>query len=326
MKKRVLVIGGTGIMGIYLCPQLALSGYEVDAITVETRKPCKDVNYIVCDGLNDGAISAVLKRGYDAVIDFMWYTADIFSARMDMLLSSCKHYFVASSYRVYADSMGAPLTEQSPRLYEVLTDPKFFETANYAREKSLIENMLRASSYKNWTVLRPTIVYSIDNYPLVCYNRKTVLTRAKQGKKLILPREAMDKSTTMIWAGDVARMITGLLFNEKAMREIYTVGTKETLTWGELYEFYSEKIGLQAEFIPTDEFLEKVFTDKINHWLITTDRLYDRAVDNSKILRDSGLSDADLISVRDGLSLVLSLASEEHAFENNMNNYLAAMQ
>ena len=324
MKKRVLVIGGTGIMGIYLCPKLIECGYEVDAITIEMRKPCPEVNYIFADAMNDAVLTEIVKNGsYDAIVDFMWYTAETFAPRMDMLLSSTSHYFLTSSYRVYADSGKTPLTEESPRLYEVLTDPEFFETENYAREKSLMENMLLKSSYSNWTVLRPTVVYSIDNYPLVCFSRKILTARAKQGKKLILPRDVMDKSTTMIWAGDVAKMISGLMFKENVKREMYTVGTKETITWGELYEFYHEEIGLEAELIGTEDFLEKIYTRRKDRWLIFTDRLYDRAVDNSKILRDSGVSESELMSVRDGLRLVLSLASEDYPMEYKMDEYLS---
>ena len=326
MKKKVLVIGGTGAMGRYVCPKLFECGYEVDALTADVRASNGNIKYITANALDDEVIAGIVKRGYDAIIDFMWYTADDFAKRMNTLLNNTSHYFSMSSYRVFADSKGEPLTEQSPRLYEVLRDEEFFTYENYAHSKCSIEDMLKASEYSNWTVLRPTIVYSVQRYPLVAFAGTTIVDRALAGKKVVVPEETLKKKTTMVWAGDVAKMIAGLIFNPVAMREIYNVGTSEWVLWQDVVDFYEREFGLQVVGIPLAEYTENFQYGNFGRldmkWIIDYDRMYDRVIDNSKVLRDAGLSANDIMGIFDGLHLVLREYLERETLDRKLDEYL----
>ena len=310
--KKILVIGGTGTMGGYLCPMLAQKGYEVDAIAGEIKKDAGGVRYHFANALDNQVLEKFLSNGYDAVVDFMWYREmPLYESRYKMLLNQTDHYFALSSYRVYADSPNAPLTENSPRLSESL-DPSdtWHNFDGYAQVKCKMEDLITASDGKNWTILRPSIVYCPGRVPFLTWSKNEVVLRAYAGKKIVLPREALDKKTTMVWGEDVAKMITGLMFNPVAKKEIYNIATAESLTWGELLEYYQKTLGLEAEFCDTEEFLQIIMRESTSeiqrNWakfILLYDRLYDRSVDNSKVLRDAGLKQEDMMPIRTGLSI-----------------------
>lgn len=310
--KKVLVIGGTGTMGRYLCPLLAKQGCEVDAIAGEIKKDSDGVRYHFANAMDNRVLEQYLLQGYDAVVDFMWYhDIALYESRYQMFLNRTDHYFALSSYRVYADSPNAPLTEASPRLAESL-DPcdNWRNNIGYAQIKCRMEDLLTGSGGQNWTILRPTVVYCPGRLPLLTWSNKEVALRAYAGKKIVLPREALDKKTSMIWGEDVAKMICGLMFNPGAKKEIYNIATAETLTWGEVLEHYRKTLGLEAEFCDTEEFFHLITGENPSketlNWakdILYYDRLYDRSVDNSKVLRDSGLKQEDLMPIRKGLIL-----------------------
>ena len=130
--------------------------------------------------------------------------------------------------------------------------------------------------------------------------------RAILGKKVVLPLEAKNVQATMTWAGDVAKMIAGLLFNEKAMREIYTVSTAEHHTWGEIAEYYHELIGLECTWVSNDEYISAI-NGHIGHYRqLWYDRLFDRIVDNTKILDATGMKQSDLMPLKEGLRYEIS--------------------
>lgn len=310
--KRVLVIGGTGTMGRYLCPLLAQKGYEVDAIAGEIKADGDGVRYHFANAMDNRVLEQFLSRGYDAVVDFMWYRdIELYENRYQMFLNETDHYFALSSYRVYADSPNAPLTESSPRLSESLDScDRWRHSAGYAQVKCAMEDLLTGSGGQNWTILRPTVVYCPGRMPLLTWSTGEVALRAYAGKRIVLPREALDKKTTMIWGEDVAKMICGLICLPIAKKQIYNIATAEALTWGEVLEHYQKTLGLEAELCDTEDFFriitgENPSKEKLQwaKFILYYDRLYDRSVDNSKVLRDAGLKQEDLLPIRKGLTL-----------------------
>ena len=246
--KKVLVIGGSGTMGRYLCPLLAEKGYEVHAIVGEIQKEQDGIRYFFANALDNDVLESFLKQGYDGVVDFMWYrNFALYESRYKMFLKYTSHYFVLSSYRVYADSDTA-LTENSPRLAEALDpcDP-WHRASGYAQNKHRMEDLLLAEKDPNWTIRRPTVVYGPGRLPLLTWSKNEVLLRAWAKKKMVLPRVALDKKTTMVWGEDVAKMIANLMFLPEAKGEIYNVATAETLTWGEVAEHYQKTFGIEIE-------------------------------------------------------------------------------
>lgn len=301
--KNILILGATGAMGIYLVPELASMGYYVDAAALdEPRKQVKNVKYYKFNAKDDNILKDFLsKKKYDAIIDFMLYNTDEFQKRYEMLLSNTKHYIFLSSYRVYSNAE-TPIKETSPRLLEA-ADKEFLarEKEEYALYKARQEDILKNSSFSNWTILRPTMVYSTYRYQLVGLEANVFLYRAQNNKTIVLPENAMGIHAAMTWSGDVAKMISRLILNEKACREVFTVGSSEMNTWGEVAQYYKDIAGISFITVSIEEY-KKIFKDYIGEWYKHLyDRFFDRVIDNSKILKVTDLKQLDFMPLKEGL-------------------------
>lgn len=307
MNKKILVLGGTGAMGVYLVPELVGKGYEVDVVSLDEKTSDNPrLTYIKGDALDDQYLSGLLKKGYDAVVDFLLYVhTEDFERRYKLFLDNTSHYIFLSSYRVYAGEY--PITEESPRLLETASERAYLETNDYSLYKARQEDILVNSGYKNWTIVRPAITYSKFRYQLTILEANVLIERMRKGKTVVLPQEAMDIQATMTWAGDVAKMFSAIILNEKAYGERYTLATAEHNTWRTVAEYYKEIGGLKYITVGMEDFLQIMSPDSnAARWQLKYDRMLNRVVDNSKILALSGLKQSDLMPLKEGLKHELS--------------------
>ena len=309
--KKVLVLGGTGAMGVYLVPELALLGYDVSVTSrsAHTSNNCR-VSFLQGDAKDDRFLQTLLTQSYDAVIDFMVYHTPDFEQRFETLLTNVNHYIFLSSYRVYSDNGEEPITEDSPRLLDVITDQKYLSTDEYALTKARQENMLKNSQHKNWTIVRPAITYSKSRFQLGTMEAGEFLYRALQNKDIIFPKEMLEKETTMSWAGDVARMIARLVLNEKAYGETYTVSTSEHHKWQEVVGYYQKILGVGVKIVDLDTYRKIIGRP----WQIKYDRMFHRVIDNSKILSITNMEQEELMPLYDGLRIELAKFSLKPVF------------
>ena len=309
MEKKVLVMGGTGAMGRYLVPKLAQRGYKVDVVSLDALPDEKNIHYIQEDIMDDEVLKTRLSAGYDGIVDFMVYPTEHFKTRHKLLLDHTDHYIFLSSYRVFGDS-NVPITEESAQLLDTLRDEEYLATDDYALRKSRCEDILEQSAYKNWTIVRPAITYSQKRAQLVTLELKHILAALQENRPVLLPEAAKNVQATMTWGGDVAEMLARLLFSQTAMGEAFNVTTAEHQTWEQVAQIYNQLYGLQYEWVDTEDYLEeKAKNDKGgrvtkgSRWQLSYDRLYNRVMDNSKILKETGLSQQDLKTLYEGLLL-----------------------
>ena len=299
-------------MGVYLAPELVSLGYEVHVTSRRARQNVgRSILYIKGDAKDGEFLDSLLKEGYAAIVDFMVYHTDEFENRFAKLLSSVDHYVFLSSYRVYGDTQGNPITEDSPLLIDCVDDPTYLATDEYALTKARQERLLAGSGYSNWTIIRPTITYSKSRFQLGTMEAEEFLFRALKGKTIIFPKEMLEKQTTMSWAGDVAKMISRIVCNEDAFGEAYTAATAEHHTWKEVIGFYQSAMRLEVKYVSLDDYIGVYGRP----YQAKYDRMYDRVVDNAKILDATGLSQSDLMPLKDGLKIELSEFSRNPTFK-----------
>lgn len=304
--KKVLVLGGTGTMGKYLVPKLTQKEYQVDVLSLDdVESKNSNLKYIKGNGFDEEFVNELLKNKYDAIVDFLIYNTPSFKAKIPQFLSNTDQYVYLSSYRVFADS--SPITERSPRLLETSKDEVFLASDDYSLHKATGEDNLRKSGFKNFTIVRPAITYSSIRCQLVTLERNLILPAIRENKPVLLPEAARNVEGTMSWGGDVAEMINRLVFNEKALGEDFNVTTSEHHKWGEIADYYKDIFGLKSEWVSEKEYFD--FRTDVGPewrqtyiWQLHFDRLFNRIMDNSKILTTTGLKQSDLKTLYDGLS------------------------
>ncbi len=311
--KKVLVLGGTGAMGSYLVPKLAELGYEVCAVSLDhVVSDHPRIQYLNANASDDECLKKLLKEKFDAVVDYLIYSTDSFKKRYDILLQNTRHYIFLSSYRVYDGQY--PVTENTPRLLDVSTDKDFLATEDYALYKARQEDVLASSKYDNWTIVRPAITYSRRRFQLVTLEAPVVVARALKGLPVVIPKEALSVQATMSWAGDAANMFSGLILNPAAYRERFTFSTAEHHTWGEIAEYYKEIIGLNYIAADAEDYITILGGSPWARYQLQYDRLFNRVIDNSKVLRVAGLKQENFMPLRRGLEKELSALPKETAW------------
>lgn len=300
-KKKILMLGGTGAMGMYLAPEMIKLGYKVYITSRKEHESTEDMIYITGNAKDMEFMKPVLEQKFDCIVDFMIYSTEEFQERYMQLLDSTPHYVFLSSYRVYGDNHGKPITEESPRLLDSVDDAEYLATDEYGLKKARQENILRSSGRKHWTIIRPAITYSKDRFQLGTMEAQDFVKRALEGKTVIFPQQMLQKQATLSWAGDIAKMMSRMILNEKAMGETYTVSTSEHHTWKEIMEIYQELLGMKVKIVDLSVY-QNIFGGP---YQIKYDRMLDRVVDNSKALAVAGMTQEEMMPLKEGLRLEL---------------------
>ena len=302
--KKVLLIAGGGTLGRYTAKELLNKGCAVDVICLEdytsnNPKLCyykakADLNYLT-EFLKD--------KYYDGIVNFIhYYVPEMYKPVHKLLTSKTDQLIFLSSYRVYAESK-QPLTEEAPFLADVVEDEEFLKSEDYAVPKAICEKYLREESdTKNWTVVRPIISFSDKRFDLVTVSGHEIIDAARSGKTVILPEAAKNLTAGLDWAGNSGKLIANLLFKKECLGEAYTVSSGQNLTWGEVADIYTRLTGVNFRWADTEEY---VSTGHGGNGLFY-DRLYDRAVDNTKILKATGFKKEDFTSIEDGIKIELN--------------------
>ena len=306
-NKKVLLIAGGGTLGGYTAAELLRLGCRVDIICLEdnvsdNRRLRYYKGYAELEYLKD----FLKDRFYDGIVNFIHYEdVNTYKPVHKLLSENTEHLIFLSSYRVYAD-LEHPITETSPTLYDTVQDEEFLKNETYAIPKSKAEWFIRnESGTKNYTIVRPVISFSDRRLDIVTVSGRLVLELTKAGKEILLPKEAKNLTAGLDWAGNSGKLIANLLFKEEALGEKFTVSTAQNLTWGEVADIYTELSGAKFNWVDTERYIEEYPWLKENPWILKYDRLFDRKIDNSKILKVTELKKEDFTSIRDGIKYEL---------------------
>lgn len=284
---KILILGGTGAMGNDLVDLLSNTEHEIIVTSrSEQKSNISNVNFVKGNALDDEWLSTLLESAhYDVIVDFMSYSTERFSRRVDLLLSSTDQYLFFSSSRVYADSED-PITEESDRLLDVCKDTLYLATDEYALAKARQEDLLRKSGKQNWTIIRPYITYSDIRLQLGFQEKELWLYRALHGHTIVFAKDIADLCTTLTYGRDVAQALIKVIGNSNTYGQVFHVTRSESVKWEDILETYIDvlgtKLGKPQKILLLDSSgkLAKVCRRDMQR---KYDRLYNRRFDNSKI-------------------------------------------
>lgn len=305
---KVLVLGGTGAMGVYLVDYLAEKKDNQVVVTSRSAhiSQRENVQYVQGNARENAFVENLLQDKYDVVVDFMNYNIDDFASRYVRLLSSTDQYIWFSSSRVYAYS-SEPLSEKSPRLLEVTNDHDFLSTNRYALRKARQEDMLRCSGFHNYTIIRPYVTYSDDRLQLGIYEKEQWLYRLLQGRSLVVNKNILNKNTTLTFGKDVSYAISKLVGNENALGKTVQIATGETMKWSDIIELYigilKEETSITPRLLLSNSMLK---VDELYEGGYNTiyDREWDRSF-NSALVNQLIGHDVHYTSIKEGLTQCL---------------------
>ena len=305
---KILVLGGTGAIGVDLVQILADRGSEVHVTSRQERKSKhRNIIYIKGNAQNKKFLDSLLITKYDAIVDFMSYDTDTFAERVGSLLDHTKQYVYLSSSRVYADIEGKLITEESDRLLDTINDKEYLSTDEYALTKARQEDILKTSGKTNWTIVRPYITYSNIRLQLGIFEKELWLYRALKGRTIVFGEDVAAKYTTLTLGRNVALALADIIGNNNCIGQIYHLAQDNFVKWENVLQLYLDVIEKKTKQRPKVLMTESLVTAGAvtgRTYQLIYDRYYNRRFDSSKIdAVSTAMSDAVLVD--SGLSKCL---------------------
>lgn len=280
---NVLILGGTGTMGVALTSLLENEGHNVFITSRNNHNNKGLVTYLKGNAKDLSFLNKILSlRKWDSILDFMMYSTIEFEERYQILLSSTSQYIFMSSARVYSNA-DEYQTEATSRLLDYISDEVYLSTDEYALNKAREENLLFNSGRNNYTIIRPGITYGIYRMQLGVLEKEEWLYRALEGKSIIISECIASKYTTMTFNEDSAMCILKLVGNPKALGEIYNITADKYIKWMDVLNIYADSIKNYTGKRPDILITSDIVAENNHGYQVTYDRAYDRKFDNKKI-------------------------------------------
>jgi nucleoside-diphosphate-sugar epimerase len=220
--------------------------------------------------------AAVGDREFDVVADFLAFTVDDVTSRLDMFRDRMGQYVFISSASAYQTPPGrVPIVESSP-----LRNP-FWQ---YSRDKIACEDLL-VKAYRDeglpMTIVRPSHTY--DKTLLPFDGGWTVVDRMRRGAEVVVPGDG-----TSLWTlthhRDFAHAFVGLLGHPAAIGDSFHITSDEWLPWDEIFRIVAAAAGVEAKLVhvPSDAIAA---TDPGWGAGLLGDKAHSMIFDNSKVRR-----------------------------------------
>ncbi|WP_350348269.1 SDR family oxidoreductase [Agromyces sp. G08B096] len=245
--KRILFIGGTGVISSACVRQAVAAGHEVSVLnrgTTSTRPLPEGVRSIAADIRDPEATDAALEAAgsdFDVVAEFLAFTTDQVQADLDRFEGRVGQYvFISSASAYQTPPSRLPVTESTP-----LRNPVW----QYSRDKIACEDLLVAA-YRDRgvpaTIVRPSHTY--DETLLPTLGHWTDIARMRAGKPVVVHGDG-----TSLWtithARDFAVAFTGLLGNPMAVGEAFHITGDHAPTWNQIYGWLGDAAGVEPELV-----------------------------------------------------------------------------
>jgi nucleoside-diphosphate-sugar epimerase len=214
---RVLIMGGTRFIGVYLTKILVEKGHEVVLFNRGNKPvPVEGVQQIQGDRKDAAQLKAKLaNESFDAIFDNNGREMSDTQPLAEIFQGKVKHFVYVSSAGVYQKSDQLPHIEGDP------VDPKSrhkgkFETENYLQAQGL-----------PFTSIRPVYIYGPQNYnPLEAW----FFDRILRDRPIPIPGNGMH-ITQLGHCQDLAKAMAAVLDNSQAIGQIYNISGDRYVTF-----------------------------------------------------------------------------------------------
>ncbi|HOE11031.1 MAG TPA: NAD(P)-dependent oxidoreductase [bacterium] len=261
---KVLVVGGTGHVGLHLVPKLLARGIQVTVLSSgRTRMPDDPVweraQYVRHDYSCDSLPMEIKDVFFDTVIDMLGkeHTYRLFHTH-------AKHILVCGSTWMYGEPKVVPTPEQAQ------TIPCPFPS--YARRFDHIRRDIRNAKREGiqFTAIMPPNICGPGKIPLEGMGgRSLAVHRAHAaGETVVLP-EGAESLIGPCDADDIAELFVAAATNPKpASAEIVNVGSAYSLTATQFIRTIAEiyKAEIPIEYVPWEKYTTEVSTDIGAYW------------------------------------------------------------
>ena len=239
---KVLVAGGTGFIGSYLCRALAERGHDVTALARSGGEPSEGVDVATGDVTDYDSIAGAVE-GQDAVVNLV-ALSPLFEPKGGNVMHDRIHRGGTENLVRAAEDAGV---EGFLQLSALGADPDG-DTA-YIRAKGQAEEIVRESDL-DWTIFRPSVVFG-EGGEFVSFTKRLKGMFAPGVPLYPLPGGGKTRFQP-IHVEDLVPMLTEALEDDEHVGETYEIGGPETLTLRQVTDlvYEAEKKGVTIVPLP----------------------------------------------------------------------------
>jgi aryl-alcohol dehydrogenase-like predicted oxidoreductase/nucleoside-diphosphate-sugar epimerase len=237
--KRTLVVGGNRFVGVEILWQLLARGDEVSVLALDAppTELRPHVRWLQADRNRADLLRKIFTRHeFDAVIDNIAYEPAHVRTLAAALEGRVGRYLLTSTTDTYPRMHPRTWREDQVDIRDYPLDG-LNDTERYMYGKRGCEAALAASGLP-WTVVRPTVVTGVRDNRNGAPAGRGIHWFEEAARSLFWPARVMDGGPIllasqdqcifqMIWVADLARAVTQLMDDEKAVGEAYNVAGDE---------------------------------------------------------------------------------------------------
>jgi nucleoside-diphosphate-sugar epimerase len=277
----VLFVGGTGTISASSVRRAVADGMTVTVLNRGSSGSAlpAEVTRLTADIHDPASVEAALGgRTFDAVVNFLCFTAEDAQTAIDLFLDRTKQYVHISTASLYGKPvLQVPITESTP------VHNRFVA---YSRAKIEAEKVFqRAHEELGFpvTIVRPSHTYDDANPPLP--GGWNVVDRIARGAAIPVHGDGTSL-WTLTHADDFAVGLIGLFANPRAIGEVFHITSDDVYTWDQIYTIVADALGTTPNLVHVPS---EMFTLAAPDWgwseLFLGDLGHSAIFDNSKIRR-----------------------------------------
>jgi len=241
---RILIMGGTRFIGVYLTALLVEQGHEVVLFNRGSTAPEQAVPQIRGDRTNCAEVKDKLSgEDFDAIFDNNGRELSDTQPLAEIFKDRVQHFVYMSSAGVYLPSDQLPHQEGDP------VDPK-----SRHRGKQETEAYLEQLDVP-YTSIRPTYIYGPRNYNEL---ESWFFDRIVRNRPIPIPGNGLH-ITQLGHVKDLARAMCQVLGSSSALRQIYNVAGDRYVTFDGLARACAQAAGCSAEEVQIVHYDPKQF-------------------------------------------------------------------
>lgn len=246
---KILIIGGTGIIGGSIATAAAKKDNEVFVIS-RNRLPLEltkiGIKEVIGDWSNIEFVKSIISNGFDVIVDTLVFNKKQLIRSMNIIEGKCKHYIFISTDSVY------------PHPSENLEEDNLININDIHWEYGINKREAELYLLKNeknytfsWSVIRPTITFGNTRIPVGFASKRntyTLIERIIQGKPIIRfddPKTKHSVCHTSIF-GEAA---VGLFLNEKAYSQFYHISDDYAYSYDEIFNAIEKNLGMKGIYV-----------------------------------------------------------------------------
>jgi nucleoside-diphosphate-sugar epimerase len=262
---RILIMGGTRFIGVYLTKLLVESGHKVVLFNRGNRPVPEQVEQITGDRTDAAQLKEKLSQeNFDVIFDNNGRELTDTQPLAEIFQDRVQHFVYMSSAGVYLKS------DQMPHVEGDAVDPKSRHKGKHETEAFLTQSGLP------FTSIRPTYIYGPSNYNEL---ESWFFDRIVRDRPIPIPGNGMH-ITQFGHVKDLAKAMTKIVGNKQAIGQIYNVSGDRFVTFDGLARACAVAAGKSPESVKIVHYdpkkfdfgKRKAFPMRVQHFFASVDK------------------------------------------------------